>query len=102
MSKGQSYLTVSLNLQSMDNLRLSLFLLVLGGRNRSYLDVCPPYPLLFGRGGRGRWLAGSFLVLHPYQCARGGGTALTHDNLSYDPSSTILELYIPDDDSISN
>jgi hypothetical protein len=45
MSKGQSYLTVYLNLQSKDNLRLSLFLPVLGSRNRSYLDVGPPPPI---------------------------------------------------------
>jgi hypothetical protein len=32
----------------------------------------------------------------------GQGTALTHDSVSYVLSSTIPELYIPDDNSISN
>ncbi len=63
-----------------------------------------PSPI-YARGGRGRWLAGSFLVLRPYQRTGGDeeqGTTITQDNVSYVLSSTIIKLYIPNGNNFPN
>jgi hypothetical protein len=71
MNKGQPYLTTLSNLHLKDNpTDFFLFLPFLGGGNREHLNVSSPPPI-YARGGWGRWLAGSFLVLRP--CQRTGG-----------------------------
>ncbi len=97
MSKGQPYLTALSYLTLKGQLqRLFLFLPFLGGGNRGHPKVCSPPPSTRGVGGRE--LAGSFLVLCPFQRAGGGGgqeTTLTQDNLSYVLSSTNNKHFIP-------
>jgi hypothetical protein len=103
MSKGQFYLTALTYLTLKGQLhRLPLFLPVLGGGNRGHINIGSPPPSTRGVGGR--WLAGFFLVLRPFQHAGGGQeTALTQDNLSYILScSAIIKWYIHYGDNLPN
>ncbi len=65
-----------------------------------------PLPLSIRAGWVGEvasWVLPSSILTNAWGGGGGGqGTALTHDNVSYVLSSTIPELYIPDDNSISN